>query len=67
MDKTIEYNEEEDKLIYLRKLKEGPGDSIYGLEIAKYILHDDDFIKKTMVLRNIIIDRPKSILKTNKT
>lgn len=36
----------EGKLIYDRKLKEGSGKDYYGLDVARYSLDDDIFIKK---------------------
>lgn len=32
---TVHYDTERDQLIYDRKLKEGPGDSLYGIEVAR--------------------------------
>ena len=32
-------------LIYDRKIKDGPGESIYGLEVYKSLLLPDDFLK----------------------
>lgn len=42
---SVKYNEEEEKLIYDRKIKYGSGSSIYGLEFAKFIDLDKDFLK----------------------
>ena len=39
-------------LIYDRKLKEGSGDSLYGLEVCKSMDMDADFIKKAYYFRN---------------
>jgi DNA mismatch repair protein MutS len=32
---TVMYNKEKDELVYDRKLKEGSGESMYGLELCK--------------------------------
>ena len=47
----------EEKLIYHRKLKEGIGSSLYGLEVAKYLLDSSDFIKEAHRIRNKIIEK----------
>ncbi len=43
---TVQYNRELNKLIYDRKLKDGSGDSIYGLEVCKSLNLPDEFLKK---------------------
>ena len=42
---TVDYDKEKDILIFDRKLKEGSGDSVYGIIVAKYIIHDTKFMK----------------------
>jgi len=39
-------------LIYNRELKEGQGREFYGLEIAKYIIEDENFSNRTLELSN---------------
>lgn len=55
----------EEKLIYHRKLKDGIGSSLYGLEVAKYLLDSPDFIKDAHLIRNKIIDKRE--IQTTKT
>ena len=43
------YNHETQKLVYNRKLCDGAGDSIYGLEVCKSLNMPDDFIKDVMI------------------
>jgi len=50
------------ELIYNRKLSAGPGDSIYGLEIAKHILHNKNFIKTAMTIRKSVLGLKKKII-----
>ena len=50
----IEYIQEEDSIIFHRKLKAGSGNSIYGLEFAKSLHMDRDFIKKADEIRKEI-------------
>nr|QBK91621.1 MAG: DNA mismatch repair ATPase [Pithovirus LCPAC302] len=47
---------ENNTLIYDRKLKDGPGDSIYGLEVAKSLSIDPSFIEKAVNIRKTLID-----------
>ena len=41
----VEYNQAEDKLTYHRKLKDGPGNNSYGIEVCKSLNLPDIFIK----------------------
>jgi DNA mismatch repair protein MutS len=43
----ITYDNKNDKLIYNRELLDGQGESFYGLQVAKYIMHDNDFNNRT--------------------
>jgi DNA mismatch repair protein MutS len=54
------------ELIYNRRLTEGPGDSIYGLEIAKYILQNPEFIKTAMDVRKELLGIQNEILNSKK-
>ena len=50
------YNEAEQKLIYNRKLKPGSGNAIYGLEVAKAMNLDKDFIDLANNIRKKILN-----------
>ena len=39
----VHYRNSDDTLIYDRQLENGPGDAIYGLEVAKYVIQDNEF------------------------
>jgi DNA mismatch repair protein MutS len=41
----VEYNENTNTIIYDRKLTEGSGDNFYGLNVAKYLIADNVFMK----------------------
>jgi len=47
----IRYNEGSDELIYDRVLKLGMGDSLYGLEFAKSLHLDEEFLKNAYKIR----------------
>lgn len=49
---TVVYDREKDKLIYDRKLKDGPGDSMYGLEVCKSLNMPADFLANAYAIRN---------------
>lgn len=49
---SVIYNREIKKLIYDRKLKNGPGESMYGLEVCKALDLPDDFLNRAHELRS---------------
>ena len=48
---SVVYDKEKDLLIYDRKLKDGPGSGVYGLEVAKSLNLPDDFIELAYEIR----------------
>ncbi len=52
-----------DDIIFERKIKEGSGSSLYGLEVAKSILQDPELIDKAFEFRNKLISANTNILK----
>jgi len=61
------------KIIFERKLKDGPGGSIYGLEVCEYLNMDTDFLARAFKLRTMITpdktdneDSPIGKIKFNK-
>tara|TARA_Y100000591_G_C21848670_1_gene710236 strand:+ start:813 stop:3827 length:3015 start_codon:yes stop_codon:yes gene_type:complete len=48
---TVEYDKTSNKLIYDRKLKSGPGESMYGLEVCKSLDLPEDFLNRAHDLR----------------
>lgn len=49
---TVVYNRELDTLVYDRKLKDGPGDSMYGLEVCKALDLPASFLERAHTIRN---------------
>ena len=41
---AVTYDKQKDLLIYDRKLRDGPGDNMYGLEVCKALNLLDDFV-----------------------
>jgi len=48
---SVEYDEEKDKLLFNRVLQEGSGSSIYGLEFAKSLHMDSEFLGEANAIR----------------
>jgi DNA mismatch repair protein MutS len=48
---SVIYNREKEMLIYNRKLEDGPGNSMYGLEVCKSLSLPEDFIAKAYEIR----------------
>ena len=49
---SVIYDKSSKALIYDRKLREGPGESMYGLEVCKSLDLPDDFIERAYNIRN---------------
>ena len=61
----VEYDEKNNKLIYDRKLREGNGKTEYGLDVAKCIMNDDEFIDLANIIKKEYENENKII--NNKT
>lgn len=48
---TVIYDKENDMLVYDRKLKDGPGNSMYGLEVCKSLKLPEDFLQNAFNIR----------------
>ena len=48
---SVIYDREKDMLIYDRKLKEGPGNNMYGLEVCKSLALPQDFLNAAHYIR----------------
>lgn len=57
------FDKEKGKLIYDRKLEEGSGEAIYGLEVCKSLDMDEDFLKMANKIRRKITGVDEQILK----
>ena len=63
----VVYDSEQDCLIYDRKLKEGSGPRIYGLEVCKSLHMDKDFINNAFKIRAKYFNLTSSFLNSDKT
>jgi DNA mismatch repair protein MutS len=66
---NIESNEESgaSSITYHRTLQDGSGDSLYGLEIAKFCGVNNQFLKRAYQYRSILEKRENEILSTKKS
>jgi DNA mismatch repair protein MutS len=58
----VTYNKERDILVYDRKLKDGPGFSMYGLEVCRSLHLPEDFLKYANEIRLKYRNNEQSIL-----
>lgn len=56
-----------DEIIYERKLKDGKGPNIYGIEVCKYLELGDDFIKNCYDTRKELLGNSNEIVSTHKS
>ena len=64
---SVLYDYNQNTLIYDRKLREGPGDAMYGLEVCKSLALPDDFIERAYVIRNKYNKSNVSVLEAKKS
>lgn len=63
---SVKYSETDKSLIFDRELKEGSGDSIYGLEVCKSLDLEKDFVKLATSIRQEIMGTD-TLLKNKKS
>lgn len=63
----VRYNNETQKLIYDRKLCDGAGESMYGLEVCKSLFMPDQFLKRAYEIRNFYDTKNTNILTLKRT
>ena len=59
---SVVYDRENDVLVYDRKLKDGPGNSMYGLEVCKSLNLPQDFLDKAYEIRMKYNPESRSLL-----
>lgn len=48
----VDYDDDKEIIIYNRELVEGVGENFYGLQVAKYLMKDEEFNKRTLEIMN---------------
>ena len=64
---SVFFDREQKTLIYNRKLRTGPGQSMYGLEVCKSLDLPDDFIERAYAIRNKYNKSSISVLEAKKS
>jgi DNA mismatch repair protein MutS len=59
---SVIYDKENDCLIYNRKLQDGPGTSMYGLEVCKSLNLPNDFLENALAIRQKYYPEAQSVL-----
>lgn len=67
MHMAVSYDKKNDLLIYDRKLRDGPGDNMYGLEVCKALNLPDDFLSRAHAIRMKYDPKTTNILAQKKT
>lgn len=63
----LSVNVKDNDIIFERKLKPGPCDSLYGLEIAKAVGLNEDFITSAFNIRNRLLNKKSKVINTQKS
>ena len=61
---SVIYDKSSKALIYDRKLNEGPGESMYGLEVCKSLDLPEDFITQAYNIRNKYLKNKGKVINT---
>lgn len=67
MHMEVIYDKANDELIYDRKLKMGPGDNMYGLEVCKALNLPNEFLSRAHTIRMKYDPKTKNILDEKKS
>lgn len=59
---AVSYDAEKDALVYDRKLKDGPGNRMYGLEVCKSLHLDSQFLEQAYTIRKKYFPVNKGLL-----
>ena len=59
---AVSYDAEKDALVYDRKLKDGPGNRMYGLEVCKSLYLDHEFLEQAYAVRKKYFPVNKGLL-----
>ena len=64
---AVTYDRRKDCLVYDRKLRDGPGESMYGLEVCKSLHLPEEFLRNAHMLRNKYKDINHNVLDWKKS
>ncbi len=61
IESYVENGIEKSRIVYNRKIKDGPGGNMYGLEVAECIIHNDRFVSLAQKIRRDILEEPHRV------
>lgn len=64
---SVTYDHDTDTLIYDRQFKEGQGEEIYGITVAKYIIQDNSFLNTALEIKNELLKSHDSLISGKKS
>jgi len=64
---NAEYDHKSDTIVYDRKIKEGCGERVYGITVAKNIIRDATFIQKANEIKEILLNKYNTQVSGNKS
>ena len=64
---SVEYNRQDDELIWTRILEDGPGDDMYGLEVCKSLGMPQKFLERAFQIRLELRPEKAGVLSQKKT
>lgn len=63
----VAYDAATECLVYDRKLRAGPGDALYGIEVCRSLDLDDDFMRAAASIRKKILDLDAQLVRPKKS
>lgn len=63
----VAYDARTECLVYDRKLRAGPGDALYGIEVCRSLDLDDDFMRAAALIRKKILDLDAQLVRPKKS
>ena len=64
---SVKYDNQTDTLVYDRQLREGDGERIYGITVAKSIICDKKFMDKAISIKNKLLDKHDGLISDKKS
>lgn len=64
---SVTYDGDKDRLVFDRQLKEGDGEEIYGITVAKYIIQDDEFTQSTNNIKDELLGITTEVVPTKQS
>ena len=59
---SVDYSTENDSLVFNRTFKEGSGNALYGITVAKYLMKNQEFMNIALEIKNTMVGNEERIL-----